>query len=228
VLRRFVQQAGVPVLTALAVAALGACAGPRSAASPNEVLAEYARDLEAGRAREAYALLSEDARKSMPFDAFERMVKENPEETRAIAAALVRPVQASTVTATVTTPDGDTLLLRYEGDRWRVDGSAIDFYGQDTPETALRSFVRAFRNKRYDVVLRFVPDAKLEGLDATKLKTAFEGEQKDEIERLTQALEAALPSTAVEHLGDRATLAYGSGGTIEMVREHGLWKIEEF
>jgi hypothetical protein len=192
------------------------------------VLAEYARDLEAGRAHDAYALLSEDAKKDMSFEAFERMVKENPEETKAIAAALTRPVHASTVTATVTTPDGDTLLLRYEGDRWRVDGSAIDLYGQDSPETALKSFVRAFHNKRYDVILRFVPDAKLEGLTAAKLKAAFEGEQKDEIERLTQALDAALPTAAVEHLGDRATLAYGSGGTIEMVREHGIWKIEEF
>jgi hypothetical protein len=29
-------------------------------------------------------------------------------------------------------------------------------------------------------------------------------------------------------LGDRATMAYGTGSTVELVREHGLWKIEEF
>jgi hypothetical protein len=164
----------------------------------------------------------------MPFDAFARMVKENPEETRAIANALTRPSGAAAVTATVTTPEGDTLLLRYEGGRWRVDRSAIDLYAQDTPEDALRSFVRAIEAKRYDVVLRFAPDSKKEGLDAPKLKAAFEGEQREEIERLTQALKAALPTATVEHLGERATMSYGSGGTVELVREHGVWKVEEF
>ena len=212
---------------ALATAAAG-CGAARAPQSPNQVLADYAHDLETGRVREAYSLLSDDARKSMPFDAFARMVKENPEEAHAIAAALLRPSEAATVTATVTTPDGDTLLLRYEGERWRVDRSAIELYGQDTPEAALRSFVRAFRNRRYDVVLRFVPDSKREGLDAGKLKTAFEGEQREEIQHLTQAIEAALPTATVEHMGERATMSYGEGGTVELLREHGIWKIEEF
>jgi hypothetical protein len=29
-------------------------------------------------------------------------------------------------------------------------------------------------------------------------------------------------------MGDRATMAYGSGGTVQLVREHGAWKIEDF
>lgn len=192
------------------------------------MLAAYAHALESGHAREAYDLLSEDAKKGMPFEAFERILKENPEEMRAIAAALTRPSEEASVTATVSTPEGESLLLRYEGGRWHVDRSAIDVYAQGTPEAALRSFVRAFRNKRYDVMLRFAPDAKREGLDAARLKKAFEGEQREEIERLTQAIEAALPTATIEHLGERATMSYGSGGTVELLREHGLWKIEEF
>lgn len=192
------------------------------------MLAAYAHAIEKGDAHQAYDLLSDEAKKSMPFEAFARMVKENPEEMRAIAASLVRPSEAATVTATVTTPEGESLLLRYEGGRWHVDRSAIDVYAQDTPEAALRSFVRAFRNKRYDVMLRFAPDSKREGLDEKRLRAAFEGEQKEEIERLTQAIEAALPTAVIEHLGERATMSYGSGGTVELVREHGVWKIEEF
>jgi hypothetical protein len=205
-----------------------ACGPPRDASNPRDVLAAYARALDEGRAKDAYALLSDDAKKSMPFEAFSRTVKENPEETRAIASALVRPSGQPTVTATVEGPDGQVLLLRYEGGRWRVDRSAIDLYAQDTPEGALLAFVRAFENKRYDVLLRFVPDSKREGLTAEKLKTAFEGEQRQEVERLTQAIRAALPTANVEHLGDRATMSYGAGGTVELVREHGVWKIEEF
>jgi hypothetical protein len=213
---------------AFAVVLTTACGPPRASSNPREVLAAYAHALQEGRVQEAYALLSSEAKNTMPFDAFARMVKENPEEMRAIAAGLVRPSGEAEVTARVTTPDGDALLLRFEGGRWHVDRSAIELYSQDTPEAALRAFVRAFHNKRYDVILRFTPDAKREGLDAARLKKAFEGEQREEIDRLTQAVEAALPTATVEHLGDRATMSYGAGGTIELVREHGVWKIEEF
>jgi len=64
------------------------------------VLAAYAHALESGHAREAYDLLSEDAKKGMPFEAFERILKENPEEMRAIAGALTRPSEEASVTAT--------------------------------------------------------------------------------------------------------------------------------
>jgi hypothetical protein len=214
--------------TVAAIALTTACGPPRDPTNPREALAAYAHALESGRAKDAYALLSDDAKKSMPFEAFARMVKENPEEMRAIANALVRPSGTPSVTAVVTAPDGRKLLLRLEGGHWRVDRSAIDLYGQDTPEAALGAFVLAFENKRYDVLLRFVPDSKREGLDAARLKTAFEGEQRDEVERLAQAIRAALPTATVEHLGDRATMSYGTGGTVELVREHGIWKVEEF
>jgi hypothetical protein len=211
-----------PLLLALA------CAPARDPGSPRDALVLYAEALQAGRARQAYDLLSDDAKKGIPFESFERMLKENPEEAKSVAGSLLRPSGTPQVTATVTSPDGKTLLLRLEGGKWRIDRSAIDLYAQDTPESALRAFVRAFENKRYDVLLRFVPDDKREGLDAARLKTAFEGEQKEEVERLTQALRAALPSATIENLGDRATMSYGAGGTVELLREHGVWKIEEF
>jgi len=164
----------------------------------------------------------------MPFESFERMVKENPEDVRAITEGLLRPSGPAQVTATVTAPDGQALLLRLEGGKWRVDRAAIDLYAQDTPEAALSTFVRAFDNKRYDVLLRFVPDSKRAGLDREKLRIAFEGEQREEVQRITQAIKAALPTATIEHLDDRATMSYGAGGTVELLREHGIWKIEEF
>ena len=188
----------------------------------------YAAALREGRVRDAYAMLSEDAKKTMPFEAFDRMLKENPDEVKAIAVALARPSGASLVTATVTAPTGETLLLVYEDGRWRVDGSAIDLYSQASPEAAVASFVRAFENKRYDVLLRFVPDReKADGLDKKLLEKAFSSEQKEEMERLTQALKAALPSAKFEKVGDRATMSYGAGGSVELVDEGGVWKIDE-
>lgn len=204
------------------------CSGSQAAQGPRETLDAYSRALNQGRVQDAYVLLSDEAKKSIPFEAFQRMVRENPEEVRDIARALARPSGPPLVTATVTAPNGQSLLLVYENGNWRVDGSAIDLYSQATPEAAVRAFIRAYDNKRYDVLMRFVPDAKTEGLDAAKLKKAWEGEQREEMDRLTQALEAALPTARFERIGERATMAYGAGGTVELLREHGEWKIEEF
>ena len=132
------------------------------------------------------------------------------------------------VTATVTSPKGETMLLVYEGGMWRLDASVIDLYGQGTPRHAIEAFLRALENKRYDVLMRFVPDAHLEGLDQKKLREAWEGTQKDEMRKIAAAVRAALPTAKLEETGDRATLAYGTGGTVQLVREHGVWKIEDF
>lgn len=209
-------------------AVLTACGRPAVQRGPREVLDAYAQALTEGRVEDAYGYLSEEARKSLPLEAFRRMVVENPEEVREIALALTRPAGPPLLTATVTAPTGETLLLVYEDSEWRVDGSSIDLYSQATPEGALRSFVRAYENRRYDVLMRFVPSQEAAGLDAAKLKKYWEGDQKAEIERIIQALKAALPGTKVELLGDRATMAYGASGTVELLREEGVWKIEDF
>jgi hypothetical protein len=205
--------------------------GCRSAAltqGPSDTLRSYSRALDDGRADDAYKLLSSEARRSISPDAFRRMVKENAPEMKDIAHALSRPASDPVVTATVTSPKGETILLVYEEGRWRLDGSAINLYGQSTPRQSIEAFLRAFERKRFDVMLRFVPDSHLDGLDADKLRAAWEGTQKEEMLRITAALRAALPTAQFEEIGDRATMAYGSGGTVQLVREHGLWKIEDF
>jgi hypothetical protein len=207
----------------------GGCAASTSTATdPSATLQSYAHALEEGRLAEAYALLSAEAKKSIPFETFQRIAKENPEEIRALGRDLARPTGPALVRATVTGPNGDSVLLVFEDGAWHVDGSALDLYSQATPDAAVLSFIRGFENGRYDVLMRFVPDSKLEGLDAQKLKQAWEGEQREEMEQLVQALKVALPTARFELLGERATMAYGAGGTIELLREHGVWKVEEF
>jgi hypothetical protein len=210
----------------LAISWVGCAAG--AGAGPREALRSYALALREGRTKDAYALLSAEARGRLSLPEFQRMVSENGREIEDISASLLAPAEVPRVTATLTSPDGDTLLLVYEGDAWRVDASALDLYSQESPEAALASFVRAFNNKRYDVLLRFVPESKREGLSAEQLKQAWEGEQRQQVEQLTQALEASLPNVRVEVLGTRATVAYGAGGTVELVHELGAWRIEDF
>jgi hypothetical protein len=213
----------------LGVSALLACAcasGPK-ARSPEETLHEYAAALRDGDAEKAYSLLSDEARRTMPFESFQRMLAENPGEVREIAEALSRPSEPVRVTAVITSPEGETLNLVYEDGAWKADVSAVDLYSQATPLAALAAFVRAFEAKRYDVLMRFVPTDKRDGLDEARLKQAWEGDQKEEMQRLIEGLKSQLATAKVEILGSRATVAYGAGGTVQLLLEDGAWKIED-
>jgi hypothetical protein len=215
-------------LLLLLVGLTPAC-GASAGADPERVLHDYSLAVEGGRATEAYALLSVESKKTISFEQFQRILKENPEEARELAQSLRRPQAAPPrVTATVTGPDGESsILLVYEQGAWRVDASAIDLYSQRTPEAAVRAFLRAYENRRFDVLLKFVPEDQREGLTPAELKKAWEGEERADMDRLTGALRASLPTAKVELFGDRATLAFGAGGSVELVRERGLWKIED-
>jgi hypothetical protein len=209
------------------IAGMGCAGGLHSADDPKSVLQAYARALEDGRGDDAYRMLSDEARRGISLEAFRRMVKDDPEAVKEIGHALQRPTAPPVVTATVTTPSGQELHLVLEDGAWRVDASSIELYAQDTPRHAVQGFIRAVERKRYDVVLRYVPDAHKEGLDAPKLKSAWEGHEKEEIQQVVSALKQALPTATIEETGERATMPYGAG-TMQLVREHGLWKIENF
>jgi hypothetical protein len=270
---------GLGLCAALAAAGLLGC--PSSADvehGPSASLRAYADALSEGRAEDAYRLLSDDAKRSISLEAFRRMVKENRDDALEIARALRRSASDPVVTASVQTPEGEELTLVYEGGSWRVDGTAIDRYGQSTPRQALLGFLRAFERKRYDVIMRYVPAKELEGeadaawggaspagssapagssgagapkapggapnagagsakdtkstgasgsgLTADKLRAAWEGDQREYITRIVQAIKAAMPTSTIEETQDRAAMPYGAGGTVSFVRENGLWKIE--
>jgi hypothetical protein len=205
---------------------LSAC-GTTTASSPEATLSAYSRALQDTRSDDAYALLSDTAKKSISLDQFRKMVKQNPLDARELGQLLGQPARPAEVTATVTAQNGQTLELVLERGRWKLDASAIDLYAQDTPRHALVGFVRAIDRKRYDIVLRYMPDAHRVGYDEAALKTAYEGPDKDEVLRTTALIRAALPSASVEETGDRATFDYGSG-MVELLKERGAWKIERF
>jgi hypothetical protein len=211
----------------LALASVVSACAAASTNDPQSALHGYARALQEGHADEAYRYLSDEARRGISLEAFRRMVRDDPEGVREIARALARPTAPPVVTATVTSPSGQELHLVLENGKWRIDASTIDLYAQDTPRHAIQGFVRAVERKRYDVVMRYVPDAHKVGLDAAKLKSAWEGTDKDEIAQVIGGLKQALPGATIEETGERAAMPYGPG-TIQLVREHGLWKIENF
>lgn len=250
------------LLLPFAFVALGCGSSAIVQQGPSDTLRAYAQALREGRVDDAYRLLSDDAKRSMSLEAFRRAAKENPQEIKEIAQAVSRPASDPVVTATVNMPNGDELLLVYENGKWRIDAAAIDLYSQATPRQALAGFLRAYERKRYDVILRYVPDAEKTGvlpgdepptasatpeagsptanapasaasasttdITAEKLRKDWEGPQKEQMNRIVQAIRAALPTAAIEETGDNAAMSYGAGGTVALVREHGLWKIRDF
>ncbi|MCC6645167.1 MAG: hypothetical protein IT374_06305 [Polyangiaceae bacterium] len=217
----------------LAVCLLAACA-PSRPATPEQALSAYAAAIRERRVEDAYALLSAEARRGLPLEAFRRIVKESGDDMDELARALALPTTAPMVTATLTAPNGEELVLFYEHGAWKIDAASVDLYGQDTPRRALRAFLRAYEKRRWDILLRFVPDAKktpdekAPPLDEAKLKDSWEGPQREDMQRIVSAIRAALPDAQIEETGERAAMSYGASGTVLLVRERGLWKIEEF
>jgi len=215
--------------TLVAAVAFALGCGASNASNPRSVLDAYAAALQDGRADDAYRMLSEDARRGITLEAFRTLVKQNKAEALDLGKSLARPTDDPYVTATVPLSSGDTITLVLEDGRWRIDASALDFYSQATPRQAIVGFIRAFSRKRWDVLLKYVPDAHKEGLTEDRLKAAW-GEGKPEgkrVEEVVEAVRQSLPTATIEETGDRATMAYGSAGTVLFVRERGAWKIED-
>lgn len=214
----------------LGVVGLGVagCSDGMRAKSPEAAIDAYATALQNGDARAAYAALSLETQRRVPFARFEAMLRENPEQVAALAKRLHQKPERLKVTATFAGNTDEVFELTLEDGQWKADLSAIDLYSQATPVASVRSFVKAFEQHRYDVLLRFVPNSEKEGLTAKQLESAWNGAQKQEMTDLVAALAAALPTAKAEQYGDKASLAYGSGGTVELVEEGGLWKIVNF
>jgi hypothetical protein len=126
----------------------------------------------------------------------------------------------------VTLQLGELVPLVLENGRWRVDGPVYEAWGQATPRAAVQTFIRAVDARRYDIVLRLVPDRYRAGLSAERLRMFWEGEQKTAhqalLTRLRQAAQAPLTET-----GDEARLLVAPDRVVRLVREGGLWKIED-
>jgi hypothetical protein len=210
--------------------ALG-CAGTRPPpATPELAVIDFARALNQGRFDEAYARMSEEYRQRVPFEQFKRQLSENPEETAALSHALSHVQEEAKLEATVRYDDDHEIALRREGKgeeaSWFLSSPLVDFYDQSTPRSALRAFVRALENKRYDVVMRLIPNADKEGITSDRLAEAWSGDGRKELERLVHNLREHLDDP-IEVTGDRATMVYGDQMRAQLVRESGLWKVED-
>ncbi len=196
-----------------------------STAGPQDIVAAYARAIEAGEFEQAYGMMSLDYRKQFDQKSFIRTLRRNPAEMKFILRQLRNKARQVTIAASLEIGANEQLQLINEEGRWRIATDPLDFYPQQSPAQALRSFVRAIENKRYDIVLRFVPSQRAETLTVELLKKYFEGEEQEEARTLVRGLKANL-NAPIHKTGDVATMPYGERDVVKFVREDGLWKVE--
>jgi hypothetical protein len=211
----------------LGLAAATACGAP-SATRPLGAVDAYARALESGDFDRAYDLMSDHYRKEHSRDDFVKMMRESPRDVKETAERLKSGKRDVDVRATYVYDDlRDEMILVEEGGAWRIDSNPLDYYPQDTPRAALRSFIRAVELKRWDVLVRFVPKAY--AMSSDQLRGEFEGERAQEIADLLRKLKAALDTDSpIQVEGDEARLQYGDRAEIIYKREDGSWKIDDF
>jgi hypothetical protein len=191
---------------------------------PGTTVASFGAALARGDLRGAYQLTSAEFQRRTPFDAFAAAFAAGGSEPAALGQRLVAEAPAIPPRVEVTLALGERVPLVLEWGRWRIDGPVYEAWGQGTPRAALRTFVRALDARRYDVVLRLVPDRYRAGLTAEELRGFWEGAHKDEHRALLERIRAAAGGPLTES-GDEARLSVPPDGEVKLVREAGIWKI---
>jgi len=211
------------VLVIGVVAVLLGCGGGKG---PSQTLDSYGRALKNRDFGTAYDLMSSTFRGRVSREDYVRMMRDNVREVDETAARLRGKKGSLEVSAEFAYGFGDKMLLVQEGGRWRIASNPMGFYDQATPRTALRSFLRAYRLERWDVMLKFVPNTYREKMDAAKMKAQFTGPSKEPMDNLMQALEHNSDEPIIER-GNDAKMTYGDRFEVRFVKEDGVWKLKD-
>jgi hypothetical protein len=204
---------------------VGCASSPAS--QPLSAVDAYAAALRGGDFNRAYDLMSARYRREHSREDFVRMMRDSPQEVRHTASRLTSSNRRIDVSATFVYDDlRDELPLVLESGGWRIASDPLEFYPQDTPAHALRSFVRAVELKRYDVVLRFVPNRWRQEMNEGKIREQFEGEKREEVVQMMRLLGANLDNP-IEQEGDKARMPYGERYEVKFLREDGVWKVAD-
>jgi hypothetical protein len=208
------------------VLAFGAAVGCGRPKGPSQTLDKYGRALKNHDFGQAYDLMSSGFRSKVSREDYVRMMRDNPREVDETAERLRGKHGSLEVSADFEYGLGDQMRLVQEGGKWRIASNPLAFYDQTTPKGALRSFIRAFRLERWEVMLRFVPNQYKEKMDPAKMKAQFTGPSKEQMETLMNTLEANVDEPIIER-GNDARMSYGDRFEVKFVKEDGVWKLKD-
>jgi hypothetical protein len=215
---------GAALLNAALAALLVGCGSRQS--GPVSALHDYSAALRARDYSAAYDMMSESFQARHSREDFVRMMKDSGEEVAQTAQMLSSQHKSVDITAEFNFGIGDTMRLVQEDDEWRIASNPMAFYSQTTPRETLRSFVRAYSLRRWDVMLRFVPTKYRERMTVEKMRDQFEGAHREEIESMMNMIQANLDEPITDK-GNEARMPYGDRFEVKFVLEEGRWKIQD-
>ena len=208
----------------LSLSLVVAC-GPRQQ-DPTDTLHAYSQALRSKDYERAYSMMSESYQAKHSKEDFVRMMKESEQEAAETAQMLSAQKKEVEISAQFTFGLGDELRFVQEDGEWRLATNPLGFYSQATPREALRSFLRAYDLKRWDVMLRFVPTKYRERMTVEKMRQQFAGEHREEIESMMNLLRANLDEPITDK-GNEARMPYGDRHEVKFVLEEGKWKVQD-
>lgn len=211
------------VAQSLVLATFVACAHGKG---PNQTLDNYGQALKNHDFSAAYDLMSSSFRGKVSREDYVRMMRDNGREVGETADRLRGKRGNMEVSAEFVYGLGDTMRLVQEDGQWKISTNPLGFYDQSTPKAALRSFIRAYRLERWDVMLRFVPNSYREKMDAKKMQAQFTGPSHEQMENLINTLEANVDEPIIER-GNDARMSYGEHYWVQFLKEEGAWKLKD-
>lgn len=201
-------------------------------ASPSDVVRDFASAVQHGDYDHAYLLMSADYRRKVPLSQFRAEIDVERQSVALDAANLVQGLARGSprpARSDVETPAGEHVALILQGGVWKLSEQPLAPFGQQSPRAALRTFVRAIGQRRYDVVLRLLPARHRSQVTEAKLRLYWEGPEARPHRQLLDLLHANLDAPIIE-LGGEAQMPYGRDGQEGEVRflfEEGVWKIDD-
>jgi hypothetical protein len=195
------------------------------AAAPAGAINAYAGAVQRKDYAAAYALMTANFRERVSLAEFKKQLERDAAELAADARALSESADSWGERVVVNLPGDERVSLLHEGGGWRLENPPLDPYGQGTPRAALRSFVRAVENRRYDVLVRLAPARFRATITPEKLRAFWEGTPGGPNRTFLRELRLNLGARIAEE-GEEAFMTYGSGRQVRFVREEGLWRVE--
>jgi hypothetical protein len=150
------------------VLAMVGCGGPAGPSSPAaDGVRAYVQTLHRNDPRDAYAMLSADARKQLSYDEFALAWKASDKERAWQAKVLEDSLKGNPDVgerATIGFPDGKLVQLEREAKTWRLESELVSRSRARQPRDAIRRFAEAVTGRDIAGVLNVLTQRRRDGL----------------------------------------------------------------
>ncbi len=208
------------VVAACLAFALAAC---RSAGGPSTPAADgvraYVAALKSNDPREAYGLLSTDARRAVSFDEFALSWKQSDKERQWQVRVLEESLKGNPDVgerAQVGYPDGKLVQLEREGRLWRLESELVSRSRAKRPRDAIRLFADAVGQRDVNAALGVLTQRRRDGV-------------MKQVEGFVAGIGKHVNGT-IEEMADRAELRWDENGMryrIVLRKEDDEWRIDD-